>query len=425
MSFGGGGGGQAAPTDQTVTQTNLPAYAQPYFERLMRRAEAESLQPTQTYGGQRLAYFSPDELQSQAMTRGYALSGTPSQYGQAQDMVGGMNFGYQSGYQAPGMTTDQGISQTAPGGFRMPPQMNLKYSRGQQGAVPLPSQTTGQGMPDMNLGSSYKMGRPSAMPPPIGDPIGAPVPPSPESPYPTYNKLGFEQGVSRFMSPYQQAVTDVAKREAVRQSDILGGQIGERAAQSGGLGGYREAILQAERQRNLGQQLGDIQTKGDQAAFESAVRQVGAERAADLAGSQFDLRSMAQQEADRQAEERFRQSGFDLSSRYGIAGADFMRGLGGDIQRDTLGRIGALQGIGAQQRALQQAGYDTGYQDFLRQQGAGQQNLGFLSNILRGVPVTPQQQVSTYQQQPGLFQSLAGLGLGGLGLYRGMGGGQG
>ena len=425
MSFGGGGGGQAAPTDQTVTQTNLPAYAQPYFERLMRRAEAESLQPTETYGGQRLAYFSPDELQSQAMTRGYALSGTPSQYGQAQDMVGGMNFGYQSGYQAPGMTTDQGISQTAPGGFRMPPQMNLKYAGGQQGAVPLPSQTTGQGMPDMNLGSSYKMGRPSAMPPPIGDPIGAPVPPSPESPYPTYNKLGFEQGVSRFMSPYQQAVTDVAKREAVRQSDILGGQIGERAAQSGGLGGYREAILQAERQRNLGQQLGDIQTKGDQAAFESAVRQVGAERAADLAGSQFDLRSMAQQEADRQAEERFRQSGFDLSSRYGLAGADFMRGLGGDIQRDTLGRIGALQGIGAQQRALQQAGYDVGYQDFLRQQGAGQQNLGFLSNILRGVPVTPQQQVSTYQQQPGLFQSLAGLGLSGLGLYRGMGGGQG
>tara|TARA_R100001126_G_scaffold24061_1_gene12479 strand:- start:64 stop:1212 length:1149 start_codon:yes stop_codon:yes gene_type:complete len=379
----GGGSSQAAPTDQTVTQTNLPAYAQPYFERLMRRAEAESLQPTQTYGGQRLAYFSPDELQSQAMTRGYALSGTPSQYGQAQDMVGGMNFGYQSGYQAPGMTTGQGMPQST--------------------------------SPGKSIGAM----------PPVGDPIGAPVPPSPESPYPTYNKLGFEQGVSRFMSPYQQAVTDVAKREAVRQSDILGEQIGGRAAQSGGLGGYREAILQAERQRNLGQQLGDIQTKGDQAAFESAVRQVGAERAADLAGSQFDLRSMAQQEADRQAEERFRQSGFDLSSRYGLAGADFMRGLGGDIQRDTLGRIGALQNIGSQQRALQQAGYDVGYQDFLRQQGAGQQNLGFLSNILRGVPISPQQQVSTYQQQPGLFQSLAGLGLSGLGLYRGMGGGQG
>tara|TARA_R100001082_G_scaffold111253_1_gene94467 strand:- start:16061 stop:17329 length:1269 start_codon:yes stop_codon:yes gene_type:complete len=422
MSSGGGGGGQAAPTDQTVTQTNLPAYAQPYFERLMRRAEAESLQPTETYGGQRLAYFSPDELQSQAMTRGYALSGTPSQYGQAQDMVGGMNFGYQSGYQAPRMTNDSDRFRRAAEG--------LKFAGGQQGAVPLPGQgmvTTGE---DHNRRAAEEVSRlgqvsPTAGPPPIGDPIGAPVPPGSVSPYPTYNKLGFEQGVSRFMSPYQQAVTDVAKREAVRQSDILGGQIGERAAQSGGLGGYREAILQAERQRNLGQQLGDIQTKGDQAAFESAVRQVGAERAADLAGSQFDLRSMAQQEADRQAEERFRQSGFDLSSRYGLAGADFMRGLGGDIQRDTLGRIGALQGIGAQQRALQQAGYDTGYQDFLRQQDAGQQNLGFLSNILRGVPVTPQQQVSTYQQQPGLFQSLAGLGLSGLGLYRGMGGGQG
>ena len=454
----GGGGGQAAPTDQTVTQTNLPAYAQPYFERLMRRAEAESLQPTATYGGQRLAYFSPDELQSQAMTRGYALSGTPSQYGQAQDMIGGMNFGYQSGYQAPGQTNDSdrfsrnlpqpigapapGMGDTRVGNYYSdrrhqmtigPPttgQEGLKFAGGQQGAVPLPGQgmvTTGE---DHNRRAAEEVSRlgqvsPTAGPPPIGDPIGAPVPPGSVSPYPTYNKLGFEQGVSRFMSPYQQAVTDVAKREAVRQSDILGGQIGERAAQSGGLGGYREAILQAERQRNLGQQLGDIQVQGDQAAFESAVRQVGAERAADLAGSQFDLRSMAQQEADRQAQERLKQSGFDLSSRYGIAGADFMRGLGGDIQRDTLGRIGALQGIGAQQRALQQAGYDVGYQDFLRQQGAGQQNLGFLSNILRGVPISPQQQVSTYQQQPGLFQSLAGLGLGGLGLYRGMGGGQG
>ena len=35
MSFGGGGSSQ--PTDTTVTQTNLPEYVQPYFERLLQR----------------------------------------------------------------------------------------------------------------------------------------------------------------------------------------------------------------------------------------------------------------------------------------------------------------------------------------------------------------------------------------------------
>ena len=49
-----------------------------------------------------------------------------------------------------------------------------------------------------------------------------------------------------------------------------------------------------------------------------------------------------------------------------------------------------------------------------------QQRLGFFSNILRGVPVQPQRTVSQFQQQPGLFQQALGLGLGGLGLYRGL-----
>ena len=261
----GGGGGQSTPTEQTVTQTNLPPYVQPYFERLLRRSEAESLQGPYTYGGQRLAYFSPDELAAQAMTRGYAMS-----------------------------------------------------------------------------------------------------------------------GIDTFMSPYQQAVTDVAKREAIRQSETRGDQIGSKAALSGGLGGYREAILQAEREKNLGQQLDDLQVRGSQSAF-------------DRAANQFNRNQMAN-----------------------LQSANFLRGLGGDINRDAMARIGALQGIGSQQRALQQAAFDTGYQDFLRQQAYPQTQLDFFSRILRGVPVQPQQSLSTFQQQPGIFQQMLGLGLGGLGLYRGM-----
>ena len=58
------GGGSSGPTETTVTQTDLPEYVQPYFERLLQRAEADSVQGYQPYGGQRLAYFSPDELTS-------------------------------------------------------------------------------------------------------------------------------------------------------------------------------------------------------------------------------------------------------------------------------------------------------------------------------------------------------------------------
>ena len=38
------GGGSSAPTETTVTQTDLPAYVEPYFKRLLQRGEAESIQ---------------------------------------------------------------------------------------------------------------------------------------------------------------------------------------------------------------------------------------------------------------------------------------------------------------------------------------------------------------------------------------------
>jgi hypothetical protein len=242
----------------------------------------------------------------------------------------------------------------------------------------------------------------------------------PKSSIPSYSKLPFERGVSRFMSPYQQRVTDIAKRQAESQSAQQGEQIAEQAARAGGLGGYREAILQAERQKNLGQRLDDIQTRGSQQAFDRAVQQVGAERGADLAGAQFGLSRLGQLEGARQAQERLRQSGFDLGNRAALARAQQLASLGRGRQAETQARIAALQQQGAQQRALRQAALDMAYQDFLRQQDETRGQIGFYSSLLRGVPVTPNQTISTMQQQPGLFQSLIGTGLGALGLYRGM-----
>tara|TARA_R100001163_G_C5068408_1_gene208666 strand:+ start:2411 stop:3763 length:1353 start_codon:yes stop_codon:yes gene_type:complete len=448
--MGGGSGGSSAPTEQTVYSESLPPYVEPYFKRLLQRTEGESLQDYTPYGGQRLAYFSPDERKAQAMTRGYAQAGTPQEFGQAQQMLTGLSQPYTAGYQAG----------TGPQTYQAGQLGSSQYAAGQFDAGYDPSMRA----------SGYTATAPTEQ----------------------YQPLGFEQNLQRFMSPYQQNVVDIQKREARRQSDITGEQIGSQAAQAGGLGGYREAILQAERERNLGQQLGDIQARGSQQAYQQAVQQIGAERAADLQAAQFGLQqyglgeqaaqrqeqlgqqafafgeqakqqaaklgltAQQQEEAARQAQEKFRQTGFqadqqalqaqgqqalagfqaqeaarqaqerfgqsayDLSQRYGQSAAQQLAGLGQARQADVQQRIAALTGIGSQQRALRQAGLDLGYEDFLRQQQYPQQQLGFYSNILRGVPVQPQRTVSTYTQQPGLFQQTLGLGLSGLGLYKGL-----
>ena len=429
--MGGRSKGSSAPTESKVIQSNLPEYVQPYFERLLQRGEAESNQPYTPYGGQRIAYFSPDELASQGMTRGYAQAGTPPEYQAASQRAFMLGGPYGSGYQADYL----GNTYDAQG-----------YGSGYQAGM------MGPGYQAQGYGPSYQA----------------------RSSGPDYNVLGYESNIDRFMNPYQQAVTDVAKREAIRTSDMMGDKVADAATMSGGLGGYREAIMQSERERNLGQRLSDIQTKGSLGAYQSAQAQLAAERQAQLSGQQFNLKQYLADEQSRQAQERFAQSGyglqessfqrqaqldtqryqageaarqqaaklgltvaqqneaarqaqeklgqsaFDMSQRYGLASVDALRNVGGDIQSDVRDRISALGSVGQQQRAMDQASLDMGYQDFLRQQGYGQQQLGMLGGLLQGVPVQPEQNISTYQQQPGLFQTAVGAGLSGLGLYRGM-----
>ena len=463
-----GGGGSSAPTEQTVYSTDLPEYVEPYFKRLLQRGEAESLQGYTPYGGQRLAYFSPDELQSQAMVRGFAQAGTPQEfidasgrYGSQQGIAGQFTQGdVDSGY-----TAAQG-----PAGYQ-----GAAYGSGYQAGQFDP------GYAARTRESQYRAGQ-------------------------GVDPLGYEQNIQRFMSPYQQNVTDIQKREAVRQSDIASKRIGDAAAASGGLGGYREAIMQAERERGLSQQLGDIQQRGSQAAYENAQAQLAAERQFGLgrfgaeqqafqsqeqlaqqafnAGEQarqqaasMGLNAQQQEEAarqaqekfsqsafgatqqamqasgaqsiqayqageaarqqaaklglsaeqieqaGRQAQEKFRQSAYDLSSRYNMAAAQGLMQAGQGRQQDAISRMSLLGDIGMQQRALRQAGLDMGYEDFMRQRDWTQRQLGMFGGLLRGVPVQPQQTISTYQQQPGLFQTALGAGLSGLGLYRGLGAG--
>ena len=98
----GKGGGSPAPTDQTVVQTNLPEYVQPYFERLLQRTESESKQQYQPYTGQRLETGGADVTQAQQMGRniaGQGIQGLPQAQAATQAGLGRalQGMGYQAG----------------------------------------------------------------------------------------------------------------------------------------------------------------------------------------------------------------------------------------------------------------------------------------------------------------------------------------
>ena len=178
----------------------------------------------------------------------------------------------------------------------------------------------------------------------------------------------------QYMSPYQQAVIDVEKREAIRQAQRPMQDIGAAATQAGGFGGSRQAILEAEAQRNLQQRLGDIQTRGQQAAYETGLRAFESQKA------------------------REKSAAAGLTS------------LGQIAPRQQLTELTALSGIGEAQRGMQQQALDIGYQDFLKQQQYPYELLGQYQSTLYGYPYQAySQQTYTPYQKPSSFQQLAGV----------------
>ena len=185
------------------------------------------------------------------------------------------------------------------------------------------------------------------------------------------------------MSPYQQAVVDIQKREALRDANKLQQQIGASAVGAGAFGGSRQALAETELGRQTGQRLADIQAVGSQQAFQQAMNQLSADRAASLAaGQQF-------------------------------------AGLGAQQQQLGLAGLGALETVGGTQQAQQQKALDIAYEDFARETTYPQQQLQEMSSVLRGfnLPVSTYTTSQAQQAPPTFGQQAAGLGLGALGIY--------
>ena len=194
--------------------------------------------------------------------------------------------------------------------------------------------------------------------------------------------------VEQFMSPYMQNVVEIQQREAQRQADVAAQQLGAQAVGAGGFGGSRQAILEAEQQRNLQQQLGDIQARGLAAAYEDAQRRIAEQRGRELAAS-----------------------------------GQFMQ-LGQVAPQQQQRELTALEAVGAQRQAQSQRGLDIARQQFQEEQTFPERTLQQYQSVIRGFPLAP----TTYQTSqtttpaPSFLQQAAGLGTTAIGLAGAFGG---
>jgi len=288
-----------APTSQSVTQTSIPEYAQPYVERMLGKAEAFSSAPYQAYGGERIAGFTPMQQQAQQAA---ANLGPSQQLGTGTQMAGLAGLG------------------------------------------------------QLGAGQQYTQ--------------------QATNPY----------AMSAYMSPYMENALAPQMREAARQSAIQGQMDQAKAVQQGAFGGSRSAIVEAERQRNLMQQQSDIYNKGMQSAYDQA-------RQAQQFGATLGLQGA--------------QGAAQTAATLGQLGQTQF-----GQQRDI---INAQATAGAQQQALQQAQMQQKYQDFMTQKAYPQQQLAFMSDILRGAPLGQQTQQQYTAAAPSGMGQVAGLGLAALG----------
>ena len=189
-----------------------------------------------------------------------------------------------------------------------------------------------------------------------------------------------------FMNPYQQAVTDIAKRQAQErfEQETLPG-LRKQAIDAGAFGGSRAAMRESQAQDAQARLLADIQAKGDLAAFQDARQAFEAQKT------------------------RERQAAEGLS---GLTGREF------EARRAELG---GLEAVGREQQQRQQQLLDESYQRFLQERAFPEQQLGAYQAIVQGAsPLLGSSQITTAPQtfQPSPIASALGTAGTALGTYK-------
>jgi hypothetical protein len=200
------------------------------------------------------------------------------------------------------------------------------------------------------------------------------------------NVGGFQNQVGGYMNPYMNQILAPQLAEANRNYDIGATKQQSAATQAGAFGGSREAIMAAENERNRNTGLNQIYGQGLNTAYTNAQNQYNQNLQNQLAG-------------------------------YGMANqaAGQLGQLGQNQYQQNMG-INQLQAqYGGQQQALQQQGLTQAYQDFTNQQNYPYKQLGFMSDLIRGLPLGQQSTAAVYQPPPSALQTMGALGLGAYG----------
>lgn len=211
----------------------------------------------------------------------------------------------------------------------------------------------------------------------------------------SYDPLQFnQQSIQQYMNPYLESVLEPQRREAQRQADIARTAMQSKMAQAGAYGGSRQAIMEAEANRNLMTQLADITGKGYAGAFEDAARRLEEQNARNIAAAKFGEES--RQFGSRQGLEAL---GKQIEAARGQAS------VGGQESSAGLANLAQMMSAGATQRDIEQQGLTADYNQYLRELEYPRQMLEFQRNMMTGLPIAS---ASYYQPAPSAFQSAAG-----------------
>jgi len=359
----GGGGGAPPPTKNTSTSSDLPEYAQPFYEELMKQAGKETyttdsagkvtgVKDAPIYSGDRLAGFTDDQTAVQAGIRGLDPRTEFAESITETDTISGL-----------------GASAAASG---------------------------------IGAASAFTPGTPGSLGMTTPDTFDA-------------------AAASRYMSPYQANVTDMLKTNAREDAAIAKSGRGMGSINRGTFGGGRQALMEGQADRDLQTQLASIGYQGQQDSYKNAQEQFQRDRQAGMSAEENTLQADMERRKMMQQGEQF---GAELQKDIGLAGMQY--GLQGAEQKGTLSiqeqksqleLLQAQAASGAEQQALQQEIDNLGYQEFMERENAAKRNIEFQSNILRGTAGALGSTQTQYSPAPNLASQITGMGVAGLGLY--------
>lgn len=455
---GGGGGGRAAPAEPTSTKvenTNIPDYARPYVETMLGSAQQQiynydkdpvtgemtptTIKPYVPYSQNAQDYIAPfSPLQNQAMT-------ATGQMGTAPQLDAASGIAGLAGARALG--TGYGPSQfNAQQTYA--PQLNQYQMQG-------PANVNAPGLQQYQMGPAQQVGTQDY----TGQNVSQYMNPYMQSVVDIQQREAQRQGDIAGTQRAGQAVRSGAfggsraglmEAEAARNLATQKGDIqaqGQNAAFQNAQQQFnqqQQANMQAQManqgagltvgQQNLGaqlgiQQLGAGQNLQSQLANQGMGFNVGQQNLnALLSTQQFgagqNLQSqLANQGAGLQAQQMGEQSrqygaGYGMQGlQTGLQAAGQLGQLGQTQYGQQVGNIGLQNQMGAQQQGQQQNLINQSVQNYATAQQYPQQQLAFMSGLLRGLPLQTST-VQQYQAPPSMLSQATGIGLGAYGLSK-------